>query len=347
MHPHVSSLRFVLLVAVLGLASLSALAQSNSDSEWNHFGLNFSVGLNIDAKFNSIGASTSAAQTGPAAGGGLGRSYDDGYVRVDSSGNQGGMTWNWGYQNASQVSGNGTLLMHASSTAVVASQYGSDGADPNLGFELNYERDLGHHDWGRWGIKFAFGYTDVDIHDSRTLATSSTLITDAYPLGGITPPLAPYAGTFNGPGPVIGDTPTRTISVGPGGPVVTGSRRLDAALYDLRLGPFIELPLWGRLTWQVGGGLALGIVDSTFTFADTTTTTAGAVQASGSNSRSSGLVGAYAEAGLVYRVSRPISVFAGAQFQYLGDFAQSAAGRTAQLDLSQSVFFLAGVQWHF
>ena len=44
----------------------------------------------------------------------LNRNYADGYVHVDSSGNAGGQTWNWGYQNASQVQGN-TLTMHSAS----------------------------------------------------------------------------------------------------------------------------------------------------------------------------------------------------------------------------------------
>lgn len=332
-------------MTVCALAPLPALAQAESDSEWNHVGLNFRVGLNIKARFNNIGASISAAQPGPATGGGIDRTYDDGYVRVDASGNQGGLTWNWSYQNASQVPGNNTLLMHAASTASTTSE--QDGDSPQWGFELNYQRDLGHAEWGRWGFQVAFGYTDIDIRDSRLLATSSSLLTDAYSLGGITPPLAPYAGSFNGPGPVIGDTPTRSVSAGPGATVVTGSRKLEATLYDLRLGPFLEFPVVDRLRLNFGGGLALGYADSTFSFAEATATAAGTVTRSGSNSHSEALVGAYAQAGLAYRFSCPLSAFAGAQFQYLGDFSQSAAGHTAQLDLRRSVFFLAGLVWHF
>jgi hypothetical protein len=57
----------------------------------------------------------------------------------------------------------------------------------------------------------------------------------------------------------------------PGGALITGSRQMDATLYDLRLGPYLELPLADRFTCQVGGGLAVGLVDSTFAFSDTTT----------------------------------------------------------------------------
>jgi hypothetical protein len=197
------------------------------------------------------------------------------------------------------------------------------------------------------GIKLAFGYTDLDIRDSQPLSGNVSLITDAYPVGGITPSLAPYAGSFSGPGPVIGDTPTRTTTMVPGGVLITGTREMDAALYDWRLGPCLDLPLVGNLNCQLGGGLAVGLVNSTFSFSDTITSAAGAVQASGSNHRIDSLIGFYAEAGLAYQVIPEALVFAGGQFQYLGEFNQTAGGPGAQLDLRRSVFFVVGLQWHF
>ncbi|HWN96982.1 MAG TPA: hypothetical protein VNT99_18275 [Methylomirabilota bacterium] len=41
---------------------------------------------------------------GPALGHHIDRTYDDGYVLVDSTGNSFELTWNWGYLNASQYS---------------------------------------------------------------------------------------------------------------------------------------------------------------------------------------------------------------------------------------------------
>ena len=72
---------------------------SADHSNWFSFGAQF--GLNINARFKHVN-NMSSASPGPAAGGGVNRTYDDGSVGVDSSGNQGGQTWNWGYQNASQ-----------------------------------------------------------------------------------------------------------------------------------------------------------------------------------------------------------------------------------------------------
>lgn len=95
------------------------------------------------------------------------------------------------------------------------------------------------------------------------------------------------------------------------------------------------------LSAQLGGGLAFGVVDSAFAFNDTSTPSVGATSNAGCQ------VGAYAEAGLAYRVCRAASLFAGAQFQYLGDFTQNVAGHSAQLDLSQSVFLVLGFEFHF
>lgn len=323
------------------MVAFGARAQTDDNSEWNHFGLDFRLGLNIKARFSY--AAAAAVQPPPAAGG-VDHTYSDGFVRLDSSGDQGGQTWNWGYQNASQVPGNGTVLMHSPGGVTGASDRNDD---PRLGFEVNYVRDLAHLGWGRVGVKLAFGYTDLNIHDSQPLNGNASLITDAYSLGSVTPPLAPYSGSFNGPGPVIGDTPSRTISSVPGGVLITGNRQMDATLYDWRLGPFVELSLSQRLSCQVGGGLAVGLAQSTFSFSDVTTTSGGTVQAAGSTRNTDALVGFYGEAGLAYEVVSAASFFAGAQFQYLGDFNQSVGGRNAQIDLKKSVFFVVGLQWRF
>ena len=327
----------------MALASASAADdQRVSDSEWNHFGLDFRVGFNLKARFGNIGAS--APQSLPPSSGGLDHNYADGFVRVDSSGNRGGLTWNWGYQNASQVSGKDTLLMH-----VVTPEGGaSDAADePRLGVEAHYARDLGHFSSGSWGLKLALGYTDVKIHQSQPVSGTADLVTDAYSLGGITPPAAPYAGSFSGPGPLIGDTPARSLSSVPGGALTVGSRQLDIWLYDLKIGPYLELPLVRPITFQVGAGFAGGLVDSTFSFSENTTTSLGAVQAEGSTQRTDALAGFYAEAGLTCRVLSKTSLFAGGQFEYLGRFNQTAATRTVELDLRRSVFLLVGLQWDF
>jgi hypothetical protein len=302
-------------------APLSLLAQDIDESEWNHFGLDYRLGFNIQAKFSEHSSG-----------------YLDGFVHDDSSGNAGGQTWNWGYQNSSQISGN-NLLLHAVG-------YGGGGQnqtdDPQQGFELSYVRDFGHETWGRWGMKVAFGYTDITIQNNGPI--NGSLITDSYALGGIVAPNAPYSGSFSGPGPVISRSPNSSTSVPD---VITGSRSVDASLFDFHLGPTVSVNLSQRFSFEAGGGLALGIVDSTFAYNETAPTAGGSASSAGGTTDVGFQAGLYLEGGFAYRLSHSYSIYGGAEFQYLDSFDQSVAGHSVELDLSQSVFFVLGLQFHF
>jgi hypothetical protein len=330
------------LSVVLAVVPLLAGAQDEADTDWNHLGLNFRAGFNIRARFST--PSSLVFPPGPGAGSAVNRQYNDGFVNVDSSGNQGGQTWNWGYRQASQVSGN-NVLMHASGLER-ASEHATD--DPNLGLDFNYVRDIAHPSWGQWGIKVGAAYTRVDVRDAAPMSANVETITDKYPLNGVTPPMAPYSGSFSGPGPVIGSKPSsRTTAIAPNGAIITGDHSLEASLFDLRLGPSFNIPLFNRFSLQTGGGLAVGLVYSHFSFTESSTAGAGPVSASGSSTRTGLVPGAYAEAGFAYRIWRSTSLFTGAQFEYLGDFQQGADGRTARLDFGRTVFYEFGLQWHF
>ena len=73
--------------------------------------------------------------------------------------------------------------------------------------------DAGGYTWN-WGYQ-----SSSQIHANFLVFTSETnldantiqVITDTYYLGGIIPPPAPYSGSFNGPGPLLPDTPSRSI----------------------------------------------------------------------------------------------------------------------------------------
>jgi YD repeat-containing protein len=84
----------------------------------NRFSLNARFGLNISAKFMGMSgiSLTPPPRTTPD---GSQYNYDDGYVLTDISGNAGGQTWNWGYDQSGQISGN-TILMHRSTVSAAA-----------------------------------------------------------------------------------------------------------------------------------------------------------------------------------------------------------------------------------
>jgi hypothetical protein len=320
--------------------------QIPEESSPNRFGASARLSLNISAKFRNLGGFSTASNPGPATGGGLDRFYDDGFVRVDSTGNKGGLTWFWGYENASQLPGNDTVEMHTASGPARAVVRQED--DPQLGFELSYGRRLGQAGRMKWGLETAFGFTDLSIRNNQTLVGAATILSDAYPLGGIIPPLPPYSGSFNGPGPLIGDSPGRTLQSAPSGALIIGQRKLQANLYTLRLGPYIEVPIWKRLGAEFGGGLSLGGVNSEFSFSENVSLrNIGSVSRVGRDSRGDFLIGGYVGGQLIYEVNDRLDVFSGIQFQHLGSFKQHAAGKQAELDLGQSIFLTVGLRFAF
>ena len=334
----------ILQIGGLGtiLAGLPLSSRAQGNSEWNHFGLNMRTGFNVKARFSE--GTFAALPPPPSAGGAVNRQYTDGFVNLDSSGNAGGQTWNWGYRNASQIlNGEGTeLLLHA--TGSTGGQSGYKDGDPNVGLGLHYVRDLVHASWGSFGIKLGFGYTPIAVHDDAPMIGGGTEnITDAYGLS-VVPPQAPYAGSFGGPGPVINSPPiSRTITMGSGGGVIQGSHDVDASLYDWRVGPSFEFPVGKGLSIQVGGGVAFGFVDSDFSYNENN----GGVTTIGKVNNTGGFIGEYAEVGLSYRVWRGASIYTGAQFQSLGHLDQLTAGHAAHLDMSGTIFYELGLEWNF
>jgi hypothetical protein len=311
-----------------------------------HLSLNYSMGFNIKATFQNLGGLSGISPNPGPATGGINHHYDDGYVDVDVTGNNHGLfkgTWNWGYDNASQVSGN-NLLMHGSSWGSGGtSTANADGPQP--GMELIFGRELGRAQHARWGLDGTFGFTDVRIADSSPVNAQQTLITDSYNLNGIIPPTPPYHWTPNGPGPIITDTPNRTTSAGAAA-LITGPRELDAQLYSFKLGPYAEIPLSDHLALQFRGGLALVEVVSQFSYSETSTI-AGSGPTSANGSHSGLQVGGYAAANVAYAFNDSVSLFAGAQFQDVGQYTQNLNGRKAMLDLSRSIFVAIGFSYSY
>jgi len=334
-----------LFAANLRAEDLFAPIQKTADASADHstwFSLGPQFGLNINGRFKYVG-NVSPSTQGPATGGGVNRSYADGYVNVDSSGNTGHQTWNWGYQNASQVQGS-TLTMHSVSSTVIGTLSRND--DPNPGFDLAFGRHLGTVLGGKWGLQGAFDFTTISIHDSQPGIGTATSISDAYSLGAVIPPQAPYAGSFNGPGSLLGDTPIRTMSSTT--VLITGQRTLDAQVLAFRAGPYYEFPFGKRWSGRLGGGLVLAVADTQYTFNETVAFGNGMVfKNSGSGSGTELRAGGYLEGKLLFAFTPDTSLFAGAQYENLGTFSRTAGSEQAQLDMSSSVYVLFGVQFSF
>lgn len=313
----------------------------------NRFTLRGRLGLNIQAKFSQIGTFPPATDIG-GTGSALNHFYDDGYVRVDESGNYGGQTWYWGYVNSSQISGN-NILFHSSSASVGASRDVTD--DPQYGVELVYNHDIGPLGSGskcRWGMEVAFGWNGVDIRDNKTLHADLNRVTDAYAFApGTTPPAAPFNGPFTGPSFTISDTPTRSFATIPGGATVTGFRDLQADVFAGRIGPYFEFPLSSKVQLTLSGGLAVAALYSEFSYRERISYGANSTVRSASRTDGDALYGGFASANLNYKFDDRWNATIGAQFESLGTRSHSAGGHSYELDLRKSVYITFGLGYSF
>ena len=207
------------------------------------------------------------------------RTYNDGFNFQDGGTAGGGDTWNWGYQNASQVSGdmisfhggNGTTATFTDSDNY---EYGgwSENLDGNAPFfQLEWIQPL----TGSLNFGFQGSVSFLDTGAARTLATFtaeksrtdySILYTDRYSLGGVIVPQAPYTGGPQGPGALIpnipvGRTAANTIS---GGETATAFNSIhtdfDLNLAAISLGPVIEYAR-GPFALQASAGLTINVAD--------------------------------------------------------------------------------------
>ena len=313
----------------------------------NTFGFAARFGFNIDASFKdrpirNVGSPTGAAES---------RVYDNGFIGIDSSGNAGGLTWFWGYRDAAQISAGG--LTFQSSTSPLGGLVENASGDPQGGFELTYARELSGNDKWSWGLASAVGGTELRIRDNRTLVGNVVRTTDLYPVPGgiiLLPPGSP--GAFDRPGPLIPGGPVAGAGAPPREATLSGSlagqRQIEASVYGFRFGPYFTRNLTERISLSLGGGLAVGVIHSDLSVSETLTV-GGTVarQVSGTSTKSDVLVGGYVEGRVACQLHDGISAFAGVQYQNVGVFSQTVAGKQADLDLSKSLFLVFGLGLSF
>ena len=265
-----------------------------------------------------------------------------GFNRVDATGNAGGATQFWGYDQASQVVGDSLVMSSYSATGQGRIQEVTDA--PHWGAELTYARELGWNSSYWWGVEIGLSWTDLSIKEQSTMQGDATVLRDAYALNGMVPPAAPYAGTFGGAGPRLSDSPERTMQTLSGAAQTMGKYELDGSMYVMRVGLIYETPFSSWLALQFGGGVAGGYVDSTFSFEETTNL-AGARQSviRGSDQADDFVGGAYAHGGLAFHFHENFMASVGLQYNYLGTFSQEAAGREAELDFSSALYLSIGL----
>jgi len=311
------------------------------ETDKNRFSVRAHALFGVKAEFKNLGGFPRQTDIG-AVTNGVDHFYDDGFNRVDASGNTNGLTWYWGYQNASQLVGTDSIAMHSA----VGSGGGSLEAEedlPQWGLEFVYTRELGSSGSYWWAVELGVGWLDLSFSENATFTSDVTLTTDTYGLNGIVPPLAPYSGSFNGPGPLIGDLPSRSVATLPGAAVTAGRYRLDASVYTFRLGILYESPFTDWLGLQFGGGGLAAFVDGEFSFSEQVSYRSINGTRSGADSESDFVGGAYAMAGLAFHLTERVVATVGAQYNFLSDFSQKFNEKEATIDFKHSLFVSAGV----
>ena len=277
--------------------------------------------------------------------------YDNGYVLPDSSGNS-GLTWNWGYTSASQVSGDSLNFTRLDNTAAGTVKNGE--SDTSLGGEIMMGAEVGRFDLGerevRYGVEFGYGYNPFAMSYAGVASGTAAYTEATYPGGGIVFPEAPYSGSPNGPGPLLSTTPTSSTTINSASSsAYTG--QLDSSLHNLKLGVWFELPVSKKMQVGLSLGYSSLYADTQLKFSENVTYSNAGIPVAGLVTRTVGgrewNPGAYVQARLSYLITPRISAYVNGDYQYNGRFNFSGAGRDVTLDFSALFSFGAGVCYKF
>lgn len=338
------------LLGVVGLAVTADVAQAQAEPSWTkRFRLGLVAAINLEAEFKLNGDfGVSGTDPGPPGVGGQNHVYDDGYVRLDNTGNAGGYTSNWGYENASQYDAANETLTFLGTTSFYQTGSPSKASDePYYGLDLAYGGRLTEVARGVLGWEFGFMFVPADFEDRTPLPVRAQRVEHRFSTAGIVLPQAPYNGGASGVGPVIGDVAEEVSNTATDG-LLTGSRLLEANIMDFRLGPNLQWHLGGRWAASVGGGFALGLVTGEYTYEETIVFESGGSPTNRGNFDATEVVyGGYAEAMLYFRAEERSEIYVGVQYVSLEDVTFSGGGREARLKLGNGLYLSAGIHWIF
>jgi hypothetical protein len=329
-------------LAALALAGTAAHAQEDPEPSWTD-GWFVRAGARL-----LLNAKASVSLSAPPASATM---CDNGYVLPDSSGNS-GSTWNWGYTAASQVSGNQLNYTRLDNTA--AGTLNGGNSDTSLGGEVILGSELVRFDMGdreaRLGFEIGYGYNPFSLTYSGIATGNAAYTQTSYDLGGIVPPEAPYSGTYAGPGPLIGTTPSSSTTINSASQSAY-SGKLDSSLHNMKLGLWLDVPLSKRFLAGVSVGYSALYADTQLTFTENTTYADGGIPVTGPVTRKIGgrdwNPGGYAELRLSYQITSHIAAYVDGDYQYNGRFNFSGAGRDVELNFTSLFSVGLGASYTF
>ncbi|MDB6056433.1 MAG: hypothetical protein JWO95_277 [Verrucomicrobiales bacterium] len=315
------------------------------------FSFSARMGFNISTRFKNPGAIVFGGSTRKTPDGAT-YNYEDGYVLTDFSDNAGGYTYNWGFDNASQVSpaatpNNHLALSRTTSASGISSPWES--ADPAVGGELVYRHEIGTvaklHNM-RWGFELAGSLVNFSVNDHKPYGGNVTRQTDVYapfPDATITDP---RQGTFNGPGTLLNATSIST-SFTSAAASISGTRKIDTDMYGWRLGPYAEIPVAKRLNLSLSGGFAGALLDVGTSWNETLSVGSAQYRFAGGGRDHDWRMGYYLAGGADYQFADDWSLVGSVQYQSLANYEHQISGRTIDIDLSSTIFVTLGLSYRF
>ena len=320
---------------------------SDTDDWTRHFRIGAMVGMNISANFSMSGSAFGISGNDPSHG-----IFDDGYVRTDQTGNAGGYTGYWGYNNASQYNpaNGGTVAMHATTSFTPSSSSrASENGGLFPGFGMAYGDNLWYWKHARVGWELGFGLLPINISDKQSLNATVNQTTYTFNTGGIVIPTAPYQGGPSGQGePIISTSSTNSSSSFGGN--IAGTQTLDVMLYTFRLGPTFYWDLGDHVGMSLGAGPAIGIVSGNCKYDEVITANGASARNTGRFGGTDMTFGGYVNGTLMYHFQdngRNADIFVSAQYMPMGSATFSGAGRESQLNLGGQLSFSVGMSWPF
>jgi hypothetical protein len=198
-----------------------------------------------------------------------------------------------------------------------------------------------------WGFRGGLQYSRINLGNHNLISTQFNTITDSFDLGGTIAPLAPYTGSVGGPGPLLGDDPTRSSVVSDAG-LVSGDRDLDVDLIVATLGSYLAIPVTREIDFLLEAGVSLGLARGSYDFSsETTIAGVGTQQSSGNESSADLLPGVYFSLGGTYHLTERFSLIGSGRYQYMSSFDLETNGSKASLSFDSAFILSFGGVYSF
>jgi len=280
--------------------------------------------------------------------------YDNGFVLPDVSGTASGLTWNWGYDSASQViydAANQPQALRFSRLENFPTVGGDvDLTSPMLEGEAiggfrSYPFLIGKHS-ARVGFEVGYGYFGSSRGLNLQASGTAAQTIDNYRLNGVVPPVPPYAGTFYGPGPLMDlypDPANSGVHTFPSTTSFQGS--LDTTFHNFRAGPSFSIDLTRRFNVQVGAGWDSLYAHAEVKYQETSAHTPN--PATIKVKKSDWRPGFYAELLMHYQINKHLQVFLGGDFRANNDLEFSDSLHEYTIKLGSTYSAKGGLTYAF